>query len=110
MPWFKLHIAEGAGRSFQSLCRAFQRAFISAGAPADMALFTGSASRDGTREVYLSSGSHPYVEDLIRHHRGHTCTAPDPETVTMVYGVPGAESRLFSDQYHHHSTRQSTLV
>lgn len=93
MTWFKVTITESCilGGTFHRLCREFQRAFISAGAPSDMALLAQKFVLGETREIYFSPGSVPYVSDLIKVFGGNPCQTPDMEDVTVVYGVPGAD-------------------
>ncbi len=96
MHWFYVVITEDSvaeGR-YHRLCRLFQKRFISAGAPTDMALFAETSPHDRVRKVYFSPGSAPFVQDLIDDHEGKPCTHPSREGVTLVFGVPGAEDRL----------------
>ena len=95
MTWYQIDmpptsLTDGA---YHRLCRQFQKAFIDAGAPTDLALF---ARRDSTsvRRLYLSPPSWSYVPELIRHYKGRPCSIPDPATVTLIYGVPGARALL----------------
>lgn len=94
--WFKVTITESLvlGGLFHRLCREFQRAFMSAGAPADMALFAQTYVLGDSRDIYFSPGSLPYVAELIRVYDGHPCREPELGQVTMVYGVPGADAHL----------------
>jgi len=95
MDWFSIDMPQGslADGAYHRLCRAFQRAFIDAGAPSDLALF---AVRPGeaVRRLYLTPSSVRYVPELIRRHEGRRCVAPAASAVTLVYGVPGAASLL----------------
>lgn len=95
--WSKVTITESCvlGGTFHSLCRDFQRAFIAAGAPDSMALYAQTYVLEDSRDIYFSPGSYPYVEELIRLHNGTPCSAPRPTEVTMVYGVPDADGRIF---------------
>lgn len=96
--WFKVTITESCilGGLFHRLCREYQRAFIAAGAPADMALFAQTYVLGDSREIYFSPGSMPYVAELVNIHGGRPCAEPDLSQVTMVYGVPGADVSLFN--------------
>lgn len=98
--WFKVTITEACilGGLFHRLCREFQRAFMSAGAPADMALFAQTYVLGDSREIYFSPGSMPYVAELVNIHGGRPCAEPSHSQVTMVYGVPGADATLFNGQ------------
>jgi hypothetical protein len=92
MTWFKTTITESCilGGAFHRLCREFQRAFISAGAPADMALFAQTMVLGDSREIYFSPGSVPYVAELVRLFDARPCSSPNIQDLTMVYGVPGS--------------------
>lgn len=94
--WFQVTITEARvlGGVFHRLCRDFQRAFIDAGAPAEMALFVRTILMSDERIVYFSPGSVGYVSDLIRAHGGHPAEAPDERHVTLLFGVPDADTML----------------
>lgn len=98
MDWFSIDMPQGSltDGAYHRLCRAFQRAFIDAGAPSDLALFA-ARSGEAKRRLYLTPSSVRYVPDLIRRHDGHRCAAPEAPAVTLVYGVPGAVSLLPRD-------------
>lgn len=95
MDWFSIDMPQRSmtDGAYHRLCRAFQRAFIDAGAPVDLALF---ALRPGktVRRLYLTPSSARYMPELIRRHNGCRCAAPDATAVTLVYGVPGAQALL----------------
>lgn len=80
---------------FHRLCREFQQAFIANGAPHEMALFAQAEPSDGTRRVYFTPGCTAYVQQLIEGYGGSPCTAPDDGGLTLMFGVPGAESVSF---------------
>lgn len=94
--WFKVSITESCvlGGHFHRLCRQFQRAFIAAGAPRDMALFADTYVLNDTRDVYFSPGCMRHVTDLLNVHNALPCRRPEGGQVTMVYGVPGADRDL----------------
>ena len=96
MGWFCVDVEESllSSGSFHRLCRKFQRAFITAGAPAEMALF---ATNDGQRvhRLYFSPGSIAHVEDLIERYGGRRCEQPGRDALTLLFGVPDAKERLF---------------
>ncbi len=95
MTWFLIDMpaASLTDGGYHRLCRSFQKAFIDAGAPADLALF---ATREASekRHLYLSPCSGLYMADLIHEYDGRPCDRPDAALVTLVYGVPGAVSLL----------------
>lgn len=86
-------IAEGL---YHRLCREFQKSFIAAGAPAEMALFAQTVPNEGCRKVYFSPGSVHYVNSLIELLSGAPCDEPDQDLITLVFGVPDAGAKLFA--------------
>lgn len=96
MTWYQVDITESCvlGGEYHRLCRQFQREFIGAGAPPDMALFAETIPLSDTRKVYFSPGSLPYVQSLIEAFGGQTCSCPNGTDVTLVYGVPDADLSL----------------
>lgn len=96
MAWYSIDMPEDSvtDGGYHRLCRQFQKAFISAGAPAELALF---ACRNGTssgRRLYLTPSSPGYVPDLVQAYGAEPCDVPEAGTVTLVYGVPGAKTLL----------------
>lgn len=99
MDWYSIDMPQGsmASGSYHRACRAFQRAFIDAGAPSDLALFARRPS-EAVPRLYLTPSSARYVPDLIRRYSGCRCTVPDAGSVTLVYGVPGARALLAENE------------
>lgn len=97
MQWYSIDMPRDSltNGGYHRLCRRFQRAFIDAGAPADLALFAMRGS-DNERRIYLSPVSVTYVPDLIRTYGASPCEVPAASTVTLVYGAPGAQKLLES--------------
>lgn len=110
--WFKVTVTESCvlGGLFHRLCREFQRAFIAAGAPVEMALFAQTYVLGDSRDIYFSPGSLPYVAELIRLHGGVSCSEPELGQVTMVYGVPGADAQLLTGHGAAHGTAHRVAV
>lgn len=79
---------------FHRLCREFQQAFIANGAPNEMALFAQAEPSNGTRRVYFTPGCASYVRPLIEGYGGTPCTVPDDASLTLMFGVPGAEAAV----------------
>lgn len=96
MKWYVVEITEACvlDGEYHRLCRQFQRAFIAAGAPPDMALFAQTLLFNDIRKVYFSPGSIRYVQALIEEYGGTACETPQPAGITLVFGVPDAGSRL----------------
>lgn len=96
MAWYSIDMPEDSvtDGGYHRFCRHFQKAFISAGAPPELALF---ACRNGTssgRRLYLTPSSPGYVPDLVQSYGAEPCEMPEPGAVTLVYGVPGAKTLL----------------
>jgi hypothetical protein len=96
MSWYAIEISEACilGGAYHRLCRAFQHAFIAAGAPPEMALLARRVGLGEARRVYISPASVPYLGTLLDEYRGDPCDCPEFDEVTLVYGVPGAKARL----------------
>ncbi len=96
MAWYSIDMPEESvtDGGYHRFCRQFQKAFIGAGAPPDLALF---ACRNGTssgRRLYLTPCSPGYLPDLVQCYGAEPCAVPEPGAVTLVYGVPGAKALL----------------
>lgn len=98
MSWYCVEITEACvlGGDYHRLCRQFQRAFIQAGAPADMALFAQTAPEGDTRKVYFSPASIGFVRPEIESYGGFPCECPEERMVTLVFGVLDAKARLLA--------------
>lgn len=98
MTWYSIEITESCilGGAYHRLCRAFQHAFIAAGAPPEMALLAQRIGLDDTRRVFISPASVSYLGNLIDEYDGEPCACPASEDVTLVYGVPGAKASLLT--------------
>lgn len=96
MSWYAIEITESCilGGAYHRLCRAFQQAFIKAGAPPEMALLAQRVGLDESRRVYISPASVPYLGTLLEDYDGRPCDCPKIDEVTLVYGVPGVKARL----------------
>lgn len=101
MGWHAIEITESRilGGDFHRLCRDFQRRFISAGAPEEMALFVKRGAFDDARTVYVSPAGSALLHDLIESYGGRTCDEPACDDVTLVYGVPGADELLLKNRH-----------
>jgi hypothetical protein len=99
MSWYSIEISEACilGGAYHRLCRAFQHAFIAAGAPPEMALLAQRVGLGESRRVYISPASVPYLGTLIEEYDGRPCARPQLDEVTLVYGVPGVKARLLGD-------------
>lgn len=96
MTWYSIEMTAASVTDgvYHRLCREFQKAFIGAGAPPELALFACRKSRQERRRLYLSPDAADYVPELMRVYDAQPCGVPDAATVTLVYGVPGARTLL----------------
>ena len=97
-PWYRVVLDEPyllAG-TYHRLCRQFQRAYIAAGAPSDMALFASKDARADTRPVFFSPSSRDHASALLDHYHAEPCVAPSPEGVTLLYGAADAVPLLLA--------------
>ena len=96
MAWYSIEMPEASvmNGAYHRLCREFQKAFIGAGAPPELALFARRESSAKRRRLYLSPNAGDYVPHLMEDYGAEPCSVPDAATVTLVYGVPGAKSLL----------------
>ncbi len=96
MAWYSIDMPEESvtDGGYHRFCRQFQKAFIGAGAPPELALF---ACRDKSlvgRRLYLTPSSSDYVPDLVQYYGAEPCAVPECGDVTLVYGVPSSKTLL----------------
>lgn len=96
MAWYSIDMPEDSvvDGVYHRFCRRFQKAFISAGAPPELALFACRNRTSTGRRLYLTPSSPGYLPDLIQSYGAEPCDVPQAGAVTLVYGVPGAKSML----------------
>lgn len=95
--WYQIDIDESwlsAGR-LHRLCRQFQRAYIRAGAPAEMALFALRDTCNTSRCLYVSPAARTHAADLLDAYAARPCSRPAIEHLTLLYGPPDVEHVLF---------------
>ena len=100
--WFCVEMEPAARASFLRLCRQFQRAFMRAGAPDNMALFARTTESGEAYELYFSPECESYVDHLIEDHDGVPCRPPQSEAMTLLFGIPDAKSQLMSNEVLEH--------
>lgn len=112
MNWFSIDMPEASltDGGYHRFCRAFQKAFIRAGAPPCLALFARRPMNTTVRRLYLSPESEHYVADLLRDHDARRCPPPDPVGVTLVYGVPDARNSLLAIDKEEAPLRRPTIL
>lgn len=96
MAWYSIDMPEESvtDGGYHRFCRQFQKAFIGAGAPPEMALFARRDRSNSGRRLYLTPSSSEYVPDLVRYYGAEPCGVPESSTVTLVYGVPSSKTLL----------------
>lgn len=96
MAWYSIDMPEESvtDGGYHRFCRQFQKAFIGAGAPPEMALFACRDRSVSGRRLYLTPSSSDYVPDLVQYYGAEPCAVPESSTVTLVYGVPGSKTLL----------------
>jgi hypothetical protein len=88
MSWHKVtftnkQVAEG---EHQLVHNKFAALVIAAGAPKEMALFSGKFTHKGL-SFYFSAGSVPYASELISAYSGTPCEAPERGDDSDVMGT-----------------------
>lgn len=98
MKWHSIYLSQVdiAAGNYHRICREFQKAFIAAGAPEEMALYVQTIPDNGSRTLYFSPGSAPYVRDLVQSYEGELTECPERDDVTLLFGVSNACEKLLS--------------
>lgn len=98
MAWYSIDMPEESvtDGGYHRFCRQFQKAFIGAGAPPEMALFACRDRSISGRRLYLTPSSQDFVPDLVQYYGAEPCGVPESSTVTLVYGVPSSKTLLSS--------------
>lgn len=96
MAWYSIDMPEESvtDGGYHRFCRQFQKAFIGAGAPPELALFACRDRSISGRRLYLTPSSSDYVPDLVQYYGAEPCSVPESNTVTLVYGVPSSKTLL----------------
>lgn len=99
MTWYCVEIEESylLGGRFHQLCRDFQRAFMAAGGPEEMALFAQTNPDEDMRRVFFSPGCVRYARDLMERHQGFFCARPEAQSITLLFGISEAFNLYVKD-------------
>ena len=73
-------------RALQKLEKEFEKLFIAANAPGDMALFSDNEYQDGKISIYFTPGCNPHCVSLINQYHGEECDPPSLEHVFLLDG------------------------
>ena len=99
MPWHKVVFTFEQieqERALLDLSNRFEKIYIQAQGPSDMALFSDNEYTDNKINIYFTPGCSPACDYLIAEFDGHECEAPDVEYVSIVTGNDDAEDLLAS--------------
>lgn len=101
MAWYSIDMPEESvtDGGYHRFCRQFQKAFIGAGAPPEMALFACRNRSTSGRRLYMTPRSSDFVPDLVRYYGAEPCDVPESSTVTLVYGVPSSKTLLSTSDH-----------
>lgn len=81
-------------RVLLNLEKKFEKIYISADGPSDMALFSDNEYQNNRINIYFTPGCSPACDFLIKEYKGSTCSAPDVEHVSLVTGNDDAKDLL----------------
>ncbi len=78
-------------RALQKLQKQFEKLYIEADGPDDMALFSDHKYKDGKITIYFTPDCKPSCDDLISQFSGQEC---DPPTIDHVFLLDGNDYAL----------------
>ncbi|MFQ5659328.1 MAG: hypothetical protein ACE5GZ_02810 [Gammaproteobacteria bacterium] len=78
-------------RVLETLEKRFEKLFIAADGPEDMALLSDNEYKDGRITIYFTPGCSPCCDDLISQYSGEEC---DPPTIDHVFLLDGNDDAL----------------
>jgi len=77
--------------ALEKLEKQFEKLFIKAGGPEDMALFSDNEYSDGRIHIYFTPGCNPHCADLISRYAGEEC---DPPILGQVFLLDGNDEAM----------------
>ncbi len=83
-------------RALLALEKVFEKFYIDADGPSDMALFSDNEYQNNKINIYFTPGCSPACDNLISEYNGEKCQPPNIEHVTLVTGNDDAEDLLES--------------
>lgn len=78
-------------RALEKLEKAFEKLFIAADGPDDMALFSDNEYQDGKIGIYFTPGCNPHCAGLIGEYGGEEC---EPPALSQVFVLDGNDDAL----------------
>lgn len=72
--------------ALEHLEKQFEKLFIKAGGPEDMALFSDNDYTDGQIHIYFTPGCNPHCASLISQYSGEECEPPQLSEVFLLDG------------------------
>lgn len=94
MAWYKVTLTNKQieeQRALQNLRKEFEKSFIAADAPEDMALFSENEYHDDRIAIYFTPGCDPHCVSLITQYHGEEC---DPPALDQVFLLDGNDDAL----------------
>ena len=77
--------------ALKKLEKEFEKLFIAADGPSDMALFSDNEYKDGKIAIYFAPGCNPHCAGLISQYAGEEC---DPPSIDHVFLLDGNDDAL----------------
>ena len=74
------------GHALEKLEKEFERLYIAANGPDDMALLSENGYTDGKIHIYFAPGCQPSCNDLISQYNGEECDPPPIDAVFLLDG------------------------
>ncbi len=89
MSWNKVVLTTGQieeQHALEKLEKQFEKKFIAADGPEDMALFSDNEYSDGRIGIYFTPGCSPHCDELIAEYNGEACEPPPLSRVFLLDG------------------------
>lgn len=77
--------------ALEKIEKEFEKLFMAAEGPDDMALFSDNEYTDGKIGIYFSPGCNPHCANLIHEYGGEEC---DPPALSQVFVLDGNDEAL----------------
>lgn len=77
--------------ALEKLEKSFEKLFIKAGGPEDMALFSDNDYLDNKIHIYFTPGCNPHCASLISQYGGEEC---DPPSLGQVFLLDGNDEAM----------------
>ncbi len=89
MTWNKVLLASEQieeQRALENLKKQFEKLYIRADGPDDMALLSDNEYKNGKIGIYFTPGCQPFCDDLISRYNGEECEQPTIDHVFLLDG------------------------